>query len=148
MPRSPAAATKSVPALQPLPITGAVQQPVVGSCLPVAGHKRNPRLGKARTGGRRSCTFMVLFLLAATLLVVDVVQAVFTPANRVDLKDAVGTCVDTGASFSCTGGCLGETPNGSCPIFAASNDATGNPRGAIGDWDVSSVMNMHQSTYK
>jgi len=91
---------------------------------------------------------MVLFLLAATLLVVDVVQAVFTPANRVDLKDAVGTCVDTGASFSCTGGCLGETPDGSCPIFAASNDAAGNPRGAIGDWDVSSVMNMHHSTYK
>jgi hypothetical protein len=57
------------------------------------------------------------------------------------LKAAVGTC-DDGA---CTGGCLGETPDGSCPIFAASNDATGNPYGVIGGWDVSLVTSMNNS---
>ena len=153
MPRSPAAATKSVPALQPLPITGAVQQPVVGSCLPVAGHKRNPRLGKARTGGRRSCTFMVLFLLAATLLMVDVVQAVFTPENTDALKAAVGSCScsncdGSNPTFSCAaGGCLGENMTGYCPTFAATTEATtGNPYGVMGDWDVSKVQYMVKST--
>jgi len=81
-------------------------------------------------------------LLATTLLMVDVVQAVFTPADRDALKAAVGTCNSSGV---CTGGCFGETADGSCPTFAASNDATGNPYGVIGDWDVSSVTSMEQS---
>jgi hypothetical protein len=40
---------------------------------------------------------------------------------------------------------LGETTDGSCPIFAASNDATGNRYGVIGDWDVSAVTSMDSS---
>ena len=44
--------------------------------------------------------------------------------------------------------CLAETPDGSCPIFAASNDATtGNPYGVMGDWDVSAVTNMDKLFY-
>jgi hypothetical protein len=65
----------------------------------------------------------------------------FTPADSAALKAAVGTCTRTYDSgsyvYSCTGGCLGETPDGSCPIFAASN-------GVIGDWDVSAVTSMYQ----
>jgi len=69
-------------------------------------------------------------------------QAVFAPENSQALKDAVGSCTpDPGGTF-CTGGCLGETPDGSCPTFAASNDATGNPYGVIGEWDVSRVTDM------
>jgi len=104
----------------------------------VAGHdkmtsvERATRRGKTRTGGRRSCTFMMCVLFAATLLMVDMVQAVFVPVNKNALKAAVNTC-------------LRETGDGSCPTFAASNDATGNPYGVIGDWDVSSVTSMYQS---
>ena len=72
------------------------------------------------------------------------VQAAFAPANSTALKAAVGTCSSSGA---CTGGCLGETTNGSCPIFAASNDATGNPYGVMGDWTVSQVTSLSQSTF-
>ena len=61
------------------------------------------------------------------------VQAVFAPVDGDALKAAVGVC-------------LGETSNGSCPIFAASNDATGNPYGVMGDWDVSQVTNFDSST--
>ena len=71
------------------------------------------------------------------------VHAVFTPADSAALNAAVGTCYSAGA---CTGGCLGETTNGSCPIFAASNDATGNPYGVMGDWIVSQVTSLSQST--
>jgi hypothetical protein len=82
---------------------------------------------------------------------VGVVQAVFTPANLAALKAAVGTCTRDMSThpwtWSCTGGCLGETTaDGSCPSFAASSDATGNPYGVIGDWDVSKVVSMHGST--
>ena len=99
----------------------------VGPRLPVAaGHKGGPRRGKTRTGGRRSCTFLVWFLLAATVLMVDVVQAVFTPADSSALKNAVTSC-------------LSETGDGSCPTFADSN-------GVMGDWDVSKVTNMGSST--
>jgi hypothetical protein len=101
--------------------------------------ERATRRGKTRTGGRCLCTLMVWFFLTATSLMVDVVGAVFAPANRDALKAAVGTCTSSGV---CTGGCLGETADGSCPIFAASNDATGNPYGVIGDWDVSAVTSM------
>jgi hypothetical protein len=77
------------------------------------------------------------------LLIVDVVRAVFSPVDTTALKAAVGTC--SSHLFVCTGGCLGETADGSCPIFAASNDATGNPYGVIGDWDVSLVTSMYKS---
>jgi hypothetical protein len=117
---------------------------VVGPRLTVdGGHTGRTAGGTGRSGGRRSCTSMVLFLFAATLLMIDVVGAVFTPADKAALKDAVGTCTRQGV---CTGGCLGETPDGSCPIFAASNvPGTGNPYGVIGDWDVSAVTNMNSS---
>ena len=76
-------------------------------------------------------------------------QAAFAPADRAALKAAVGSCTgnyNTNAwVISCTGGCLGETPDGSCPILAASNDATGNPYGVIGSWNVSAVTNMGSS---
>ena len=72
--------------------------------------------------------------------VVDVVGAVFAPADRDALKAAVGTCTTSGG---CTGGCLGETADGSCTTFATSNvPGTGNPYGVIGDWDVSAVTDM------
>jgi hypothetical protein len=105
--------------------------------------ERATKRGKTRTGGRRSCSLMVWFLFAATLLIVDVVRAVFSPVDTTALKAAVGTC--SSHLFVCTGGCLGETADGSCPIFAASNDATGNPYGVIGDWDVSLVTSMYKS---
>ena len=46
----------------------------------------------------------------------------FAPAN----KDALKTAVDA---------CISETGDGSCPIFATSNDATGNPYDVMGEWD-------------
>ena len=78
------------------------------------------------------------------------VQAVFAPVNGDALMAAVGDCTQSWNGerydYACTGGCLGETSNGSCPIFAASNDATGNPYGVMGDWDVSQVTNFDSST--
>jgi len=112
--------------------------------------ERARRWGKTRTGGRRrSWSLMVWFLFAAMLLTVDVVGAVFAPADRAALKAAVGTCSSTSVfqDFDCTGGCLGETADGSCPNFAASHDASGNPYGVIGAWDVSAVTNMENSKF-
>ena len=95
--------------------------------------KRVTRRGNTRTGGGYSCTsVVVVFLCAATLLMVDVVQAVFTPADRAALKAAVDRC-------------FLETTDGSCPIFAASDATPGNPYGVIGDWDVSAVTSMLSS---
>ena len=95
--------------------------------------KKATRRGKTGTGGRRSCSSMVLFFSAAMLLIVDVVCAVFTPPNDAAFATAKSAC-------------LSETTNGSCPVFAASNvPGTGNPYGVIGDWDVSSVTSMYQS---
>jgi hypothetical protein len=95
-------------------------------------------------GKNKQCGFPKLYvsLLVSLFGGVGVVQAVFAPADRDALKAAVGTCSYGGA---CTGGCLGETADGSCPIFAASDDATGNPYGVIGTWDVSAVKSMYQS---
>ena len=117
----------------------------VGSCLPVAagGHKGDhPRLrlrhgNKTRTaGGRRSCTFMVLSLFAATSLMMDVVHAVFTPADFDAVENAISSC-------------LHENTTGYCPDFAASeaNTTTGNLYGLMGDWDVSKVTRMNSSTF-
>ena len=67
----------------------------------------------------------------------------FTPANSAALKTAVGTCTQiykNGYKYQCSGGCLGETADGSCPIFAAKD---GN--GVIGDWDVSKVTSLSSS---
>jgi surface protein len=108
--------------------------------------ERATRRDKTRTGGRRLCTLVVWFFFAATLLTVDVVGAVFAPADRAALKAAVGTCGWGGSGYVCTGGCLGETADGSCPILAASHvPGTVNPYGVIGDWDVSAVTRMDQS---
>jgi hypothetical protein len=110
----------------------ACQDDGTGNTVKMTSVEKVTRRGKIQTGGRRPCTLMVCFLCAATLLMVDVVQAVFAPADINALKDAVD-------------GCLGETADGSCPTFAASNDATGNPYGVIGAWDVSAVTSMKYS---
>jgi hypothetical protein len=85
-------------------------------------------------GKNKQCGFPKFYvsLLVSLFGGVGVVQAAFAPADRAALKAAVGTC-------------LGETADGSCPIFAASNDVTGNPYGVIGAWDVSAVTSMYQS---
>ena len=59
-------------------------------------------------------------------------RAAFAPADRNALKAAVGTC-------------LGETADGSCPTFAATDATPGNPYGVIGTWDVSAVKSMTES---
>ena len=80
---------------------------------------------------------------------VDVVGAVFAPADSAALKAAVGACAyrSSAKAYSCIGGCLGETADGSCPILAASNvpGTGGSPYGVIGDWDVSAMTNMKNS---
>jgi len=97
---------------------------------------------------------MYVSLLVSLFGSIGVVQAAFAPADRAALKSAVGACTCMWVSYNsasqylscpCTGGCLGENPTGSCPIFAASNDDTGNPYGVIGNWDVSAVTNIYES---
>ena len=53
----------------------------------------------------------------------------FAPANDGALQTAVDACIS-------------ETGDGACPIFAASNDATGNPYDVMGEWDISSVSSL------
>ena len=69
-------------------------------------------------------------ILSCTMLIGT--QAVFAPADRGKLRTAINACINEPG----TGG------DGSCPNFAISNDDTGNPYGAIGDWDVSAVTEM------
>ena len=95
---------------------------------------------------------MTLFLkLSLTLFCTMLIgtQAAFAPADSAALKAAVGTCTRSGTYpnyvYTCTGGCLGETADGSCPVFAASDATPGNPYGVIGDWDVSAVTTMDNS---
>ena len=89
-------------------------------------------------GKHKQCGFpkFHVSLLVSLVAGVGVVQAVFTPADgnswNGPLKNAIASC-------------LSETPDGSCPTFAASNDATGNPYGVIGAWDVSAVTTMYSS---
>ena len=85
----------------------------------VVGRGRTPRLFVR-------CLLLVLFVFDA------VVDAAFTPADRTALNTAVQAC-------------LQETPDGSCPIFAATNDATGHPYGAIGEWQTGAVTDMNGS---
>mgnify|MGYP006076334179 CR=1 FL=1 len=81
---------------------------------------------------------LVLFLNFYTSL------AVFTPADSAALKAAVGTCSWNGV---CTGGCLGETGDGSCPTLAGTVwDGDSDTYGVMGDWDVSQVTSLDQST--
>ena len=119
----------------------------MGPRVPIAAGckgKGHPGRGNTRTGGRRSCTFMVLFLLAITLLVVDVVQAVFTP----EIGNVLMASYGHGPLKTAIDSCLTETGDGSCPNFAASNDTTaGNPYGVMGDWNVSKVTSMRHSTF-
>jgi len=108
------------------------------------GPETKKRFARGRSfGGYLACVVWV-FLVSLFGGGVGVVQAAFKPADRAALKAAVGTCTRSGSwgsyTYSCTGGCLGETPDGSCPNFAASN-------GVIGDWDVSLVTDMEESTY-
>jgi hypothetical protein len=78
-------------------------------------------------------SFMSVFVALLLICTIDGgVHAVFTPADRSALNKAVTSC-------------LSETGDGSCPTFAASNDATGNPYGVIGDWDVSQVTSLQTS---
>ena len=96
------------------------------------------RIGKIRTFYGRRWNSMVVFLVVATLLMMDVVEAVFTPADGTALKAAVGTCVTKGSMGSeCTGGCLGENSAGNCLNYI---------HGAMAVWDVSKVTNMERST--
>ena len=61
------------------------------------------------------------------------------------LKSSSAAFVATDATLqTAVDNCLSETADGSCPDFAASNDATGNPYGVIGEWDVSAVTNMEE----
>ena len=110
---------------------------------PVATQSGIRRTIRSTFGGYLACLVWV-FLVSLCGGGVGVVQAAFKPANKAALKAAVGTCTLSGSypsyTYSCTGGCLGETPDGSCPNFAASN-------GVIGDWDVSLVTDMSRSTY-
>ena len=85
-------------------------------------------------------TFHSLWICVAILLHMaskTTVEAFCTPANGTSLQTAVN-------------GCLKETPDGSCPYLAASSDSpgcgNGGVNGVIGDWDVSSVTDLSQST--
>ena len=92
-------------------------------------------------------TLMLIFMI-------DIVEAVFKPDDTGGeyggsafalglLKKAIGGSNDSPP------GCLDETPDGSCPIFAASdvpNEGYGNygtgKYGLMGTWDVSVITNM------
>ena len=69
-----------------------------------------------------------LFRSVIFLLLLSIVRS-FTPVDRSALKM---TAVDA---------CILEIGDGS-PTFAASNDATGSPYGALSNWDVSKIVNM------
>jgi hypothetical protein len=91
---------------------------------------------------------LVLFALAIMDKLGGGVQAAFAPADSAALKTAVGSCdwSSSASAYVCTGGCLGETTDGSCPTFAASDDGTGNPYGVMGEWNVSQVKSFDNST--
>ena len=85
-------------------------------------------------------TFHSLWICVAILLHMaskTTVEAFCTPANVTSLQNAVNAC-------------LKETPDGSCPNLAASSDigmcGNGGVNGVIGDWDVSSVTDLSNST--
>ena len=104
--------------------------------------KRNAKQNQSPTRAAAGImnTFHSLWICVAILLHMaskTMVEAFCTPANVTSLYSAVDAC-------------LKETPDGSCPHFAASSDSpgcgNGGVNGAIGDWDVSSVTTMYQST--
>ena len=114
-----------------------------GALAPVLGElifrPRRSRIKHQRSNPRFS-TFVVVFFLML-LFLVDTVEAVFTPSGtdgeRTNaLLDAIGSNGD---------GCLTETPDGSCPLFANRDVPIGHGSGkygAIGTWDVSGVTDM------
>ena len=103
--------------------------------------KRNAKQNKStRAASGIINTFQSLWICVAILLHMaskTTVEAFCTPVNGTDLTTAVNAC-------------LKETPDGSCPHFAASSDSPGcghgGVNGVIGDWDVSSVTDMSYST--
>ena len=120
---------------EPAPVAGRGRALAVPNLDAGIVHRRT---GKIRTFYGRRWNSMVVFLVVATLLMMDVVEAVFTPADGTALKAAVGTCVTKGSMGSeCTGGCLGENSAGNCLNYI---------HGAMAVWDVSKVTNMERST--
>ena len=103
--------------------------------------KRNAKQNKStRAASGIMNTFHSLWICVAILLHMaskTTVEAFCTPANVTSLQNAVNACVK-------------ETPDGSCPNLAASSDSpgcgNGGVNGVIGDWDVSSVTDLTEST--
>ena len=90
------------------------------------------RIVSARKSQRSSALSLDSYVVCLTLLLsllFDHGVGSFAPANKDALKTAVNACIS-------------ETGDGSCPIFAASNDATGNPYDVMGEWDISSVTSL------
>ena len=86
-------------------------------------------------GSRVGRLYGILLMLSYWGCIVVDAQAPFAPADTGELKAAVDAC-------------LSETPVGSCPTFANKLNAIGNgDNGAIGDWDVSKVTDMFNSTF-
>ena len=98
-------------------------------------------MNRLNTQGRRVGRLYGI-LLMMTYLSCIVVDAKFAPDTTKALQDAVGTCAYSAGSYICSGGCLGETADGTCPNFAA-KDGTG----VIGDWDVSKVTDFSECTF-
>ena len=115
---------------------GGVLAPVLGELI---FRPRRSRIKHQRSNPRFSTLVVVFFLML--LFLVDTVEAVFTPSGtdgeRTNaLNDAIGSNGD---------GCLTETPDGSCPLFANRDVPIGHGSGkygAIGTWDVSGVTDM------
>ena len=98
-------------------------------------HKRRKR--RIQRSRIQSSSFSSLWLCFVVLLCIvsrTVVEAVCTPSNRAELVLAVNACIN-------------ETPDGSCPNFAAASNSNGcnggGVNGFIGLWDVSRVTDMY-----
>ena len=66
---------------------------------------------------------VIALLIFLVVFVSGPAEAVFAPASLAELKIAVVACTD-------------ETPDGTCPVYGATN-------GPIGDWDISRVTSLH-----
>ena len=125
----------------------------MGQCVAPATKRKGAVQRSGCGGALNRCWYSLLLLLLMLLTCVDVVEGVFTPVNNADFRAALGSCSCQSSCYGtddvgrqgtpdCTGGCLGETSDGSCPKFAAQN---GN--GVLGDWDVSKVTDMSMDGY-
>jgi surface protein len=124
--------------------------------------KEKTRSAKNKTIQRRigfiSNSFHSLWICIAILLHMaskSIVEAVCTPQTGYICR---GNCETDDQSLDCCSktnhgdlgkardACLRETPDGSCPIFAAASNGAGcnngGVNGVIGDWDVSQVTDM------